>query len=448
MIPFVSANAVIKNITVKNVVSNVEGEAYIGAVVGAAHVTEEDATTPIKMVQFVGVSVADSDLPLLGGASRGVKFELCAADSLIGIESEKISVRNCNTEDVAYNDDVLIYNVYNADSEMLVNIRKYLLDKLDNYITDINADSNFNIKDLISAKKALLAEPSEEYALVWAEEFNSDALNYSVWTESSSMSRGTTLQYANNAASSDGKLILSCNETDAVDENGNKIYEVNKGLSTEKSMSFKYGKLEMRAKIPFGAGAFPSLWLTSRGSLGYNSKAEAYSTEIDVFEVFGDTNSESRAIACIHKWYNDANGVKTGAECSCGSASPNEYYVPASLRSKTFSAAEQNEFHTFTFEWDENSMKFAVDGEVFYTVSREDLESKNFDIEGYETDVAGLFEQFVCVRLNNHMYTVGDGAAYQYQGAATEIDASQLDYEVDYIRIYQKNDGKSQIIFK
>lgn len=448
LIPFVSANAVIKNIKVENVVADVEGSAYVGAVVGAAHVTEEDAKTPINMVQFVGVTVADTDLPILDAASRGVKFELCTADVLIGAECEKISIRNCNTTDVVYDENVLIYNASNADSEMLVNIRKYLLDKLENYITDINADSNFNIKDLISAKKALLVEPSEEYALVWAEEFNGDALNHSVWTESSSMSKGTTLQYANNTDFNEGKLTLSCNETDAVDQNGNKIYEVNKGLSTEKSMSFKYGKLEMRAKIPFGAGAFPSLWLTSRGSLGYNSKTSAYSTEVDVFEVFGDTNSENRAIACIHKWYNNEKGVKTGDECSCGSDSPNEYIVPASLRSKTFSAAEQNEFHIFTFEWDENSMKFAVDGEVYYTVSREYLESINFDIEGYDTDAAGFFEQFLCVRLNNHMYTVGEGAAYKYQGAASEIDASALNYEIDYIRLYQKNDGKSQIIFK
>ena len=59
-----------------------------------------------------------------------------------------------------------------------------------------------------------------------------------------------------------------------------------------------------------------------------------------------------------------------------------------------------------------------------------------------------IFNQFLTLRVNNHMYTTGDGAAYTYSGAASEIDASKLNYEIDYIRLYQKNDGKSQINLK
>jgi beta-glucanase (GH16 family) len=231
------------------------------------------------------------------------------------------------------------------------------------------------------------------------------------------------------------------------DENGDKIYSVNYGLSTIDTMSFKYGRLEMRAKIPFGAGAFPSLWLTSRGSIGYEPLSD-YSTEIDIFEVFGKTNSNSKMVTCIHKWYNDAEGEKTGDECSCGTGilAGNGYKIEENDRSHEVLGAYKEDWHTIVFEWDENTMKFSVDGDLYFTADKSKM--SNFDLSGYDTDAEGIFNQALCIRLNNHMYTTGDGAAYTYTGVSSEIDASKLNYEIDYIRLYQKNDGKSQINLK
>ncbi len=447
LIPFVSANAVIKNINVEYAAGNVIGSAYTGAVAGAAHVTKEDIVIPLNMVQFVGVNVSNTDLAVLGGASRGVKFELCNAETLIGVESEKISVRNCNTT-AKYNDDVLILNNENKDSTSLTYIINFILGDISKYITDINGDANFNLLDLVSIKIALATLPSDEYAMVWSQEFDGDAVDYSVLTTNTTMSVGSTLEYADNAAVSNGSLTLSCNDTGRTDANGNKIYSVNYGLSTIDTMSFKYGKLEMRAKVPFGAGAFPSLWLTSRNAIGYNQNSE-FSTEIDIFEVFAKEGASDTLVTCIHKWYNDENGAKTGDECSCGSgvlATGNGYKVDESDRSYTISGASQNEYHTFVFEWDEDSMSFSVDGNVYYTALRSEMD--DFDINGYETNSDGIFNQALCIRLNNHMYTTGDGAAYTYAGDAEEIDPSKLSYEIDYIRVYQKNDGKSEITFR
>lgn len=447
LIPFVTADAVIKNINVENVAGNVTGNAYMGAVAGAVHVTAEDVANPLKMVQFVGVNVANSgEIALLGGATRGVKFELCNAEKLIGSESEKISVRNCNT-DSKYSDSVLIYNSLNADSTALTNVRKYFLGSLSNYITDINGDSEFDIRDLVSAKKSLAMESSDEYALVWSQEFNNNSLDYSVWSTNTTMSKGTTLEYADNTTVNNGSLTLSCNDTGKTNDNGDKIYSVNYGLSTIDTMSFKYGRLEMRAKVPFGAGAFPSLWLTSRSAIGYEALSE-YSTEIDIFEVFGKTNSNNALVTCIHKWYNDENGNKTGSECSSGTGilNGNSDKVPESDRSYIINGDAQNDFHTFVFEWDEDLMSFSVDGTVYYTALRSEMD--DFDLNGYNTNSDGIFNQAVCLRINNQMYTTGEGAAYTYNGNADEIDASKLNYEIDYIRLYQKNDGKSEITFK
>jgi beta-glucanase (GH16 family) len=260
------------------------------------------------------------------------------------------------------------------------------------------------------------------------------------------MSKGSTLEYADNSTVKDGTLTLSCKDTEKKNSNGDTIYSVNYGLDTANKMSFKYGRLEMRAKVPFGAGAFPSLWLSSRNAIGYDSSSE-FSTEIDIFEVFGKAKNNDRLITCIHKWYNK-DGVKTGDECSCGTGfmAGNFYKVEEKNRSYQISGDAQDEFHTFVFEWTENSMSFSVDGTVYYTALRSMM--YKFDLKGYSTNSDGIFNQPLYILINNQMYTTGEGAAYTYKGDATEIDASKLNYEIDYIRLYQKKDGKSEINFQ
>jgi beta-glucanase (GH16 family) len=210
----------------------------------------------------------------------------------------------------------------------------------------------------------------------------------------------------------------------------------------------------MRAKIPFYDGAFPSLWLTSRNTIGYNPLS-TYSTEIDIFEVFGRgtfdlgelTSNNYQMVGCIHKWYNDEKGNKTNAECSCGTTSDkgNNYVVNESDRSKLFkSSSEREAWHDIVFEWTEDAMTFSVDGTAYYTAKRSEMEGK-FGLTDLDKGADGIFEQFLCVRLNNHMHTYGGYYAYNGSG---NIDVSKLNYEIDYIRLYQKNDGKSQINLK
>lgn len=40
-------------------------------------------------------------------------------------------------------------------------------------------------------------------------------------------------------------------------------YKTSKSVTTGRSMTFKYGYLEMRARVPVGQGVWPSLWMKS-----------------------------------------------------------------------------------------------------------------------------------------------------------------------------------------
>ena len=458
LIPFVSANAVIRNINVNDTYISVDGESYAGAVAGVAHVTEDDASNPLKQVYFVDVNVKNCDITakyssdILGGAKRGVKFNRCDGATLESNDENNILNLECNKE-LSVDNDALVYNSVNGDASLFTTARRVLLGISNQKIVDINCVEGFDIADLVAINEAITANSPEE-SLVWSQEFNGDSLDYSVWSRNTTMSKGTTIEYADNNTVNGGTLNLYCEDTGNTDANSNNIYSVNYGLSTIDTMSFKYGRLEMRAKIPFYSGAFPSLWLSSRSAIGYE-KQSTYSTEIDIFEVFGNgeydlgqgTSNNYQMVACVHKWYNDENGNKTGVDCSCGTSSGagNNYIVGESNRSKTFNSSAQREaWHDIVFEWTEDSMVFSVDGEVYYTANREDMEGY-FGVTGEDYTVDGLFEQFLCIRLNNHMYT--KGGFYEFTGSGS-IDASKLNYEIDYIRLYQKNDGKSQINLK
>ena len=449
VIPFATANAVIKNITVSDVNAVVSGNAYVGAVVGAAHVMAEDLSiSDLYAVQFIGVNAKNVTIgatnkgDILGGASRGVKFELSNAANLYGNVQSDLLVKNCNN-DIPYRAGIVVYNALNINDAALANIRNVLTGNASNtYIAALDlSTADFDICDLVAAKNALSsAAPAEK--LVWSQEFGGSELDKSVWSTNTTMGVGTTLEYANTATFDGSSMTLNCYDTGRVDANGNTIYSVMSGLSTKDTMSFKYGRIEMRAKVPFGAGAFPSLWLTSRNALGNGVSPYGYDNEVDIFEVFGSKTGVDTMVTCIHKWYTDESGVRTGDECSCGSGilAGNGYKVEQADRDYQITGAAQDEFHTIVFEWTADTMTFSVDGNLYYTAKRSEM--NNFDISGYDTDSDGIFNQFMYLRLNNHMYTVGDGASYTYQGNASEINPEDLTYEIDYIRLYQTADGE------
>ena len=484
LMPFVTADAVIKNITVSDTNATVLGSAYVGAVAGAAHVMEEDyESSPAFAVQFIGVNVTNATInantkgEVLGKASRGVKFELCNTPSanIVGEVDGAYLTKNCNNGS-AYRKDVVVYNTNNITDTALENIRNVLLGKNKSaYVASLDMAADFNVCDLVAAELATNVDADKE-KLVWSDEFNGGALDTSIWTQSStSMSTRKTLEYANTATFDGDSMSLNCYYTGRTTELGTPIYQINYGLNTTNSMSYKYGRLEMHAKIPVGAGAFPALWLSSRGAMGYDTFSE-YSTEIDVFEVFGETKHANLAETCIHKWYNDENGEKLivdgkTQECSCGTGNGagNAYKIETDDRSVEITY----DWYTVEFEWTEDTMSFWLykDGEArpeepYYTATRSDMDNASafditglrtvtgFDKDGFETSNEGIFNQYMSVIITNHMYTLGqtyeneagetvNEAAHLYQGNQSDIteNLGNLSFEIDYIRLYQNESG-------
>lgn len=316
-----------------------------------------------------------------------------------------------------------------VDIRDLVHIKKIAVGEAEAVIVaDIDFDGIIaGAGDLTKLRKFLLGADSpvpytkSGRTLVWNEEFEyANAMNtnlsftHSMDTSVKAEELGYTVEYNNalNHSVKNGALNLSVGKT----ETG---YSACEGITTKDHMLFKYGYLEMRAKVPFSKGAWPSLWML--GNTAYHDKNAQWFAEIDIFEVF---SSSDTLHPNIHKHDGQGSGIGSEQLATVNSEAVNSY---------TFKNADDlsNEYHIYGFEWNDTQMMFYVDGECYYT----------FDYEVYNTgkNFNGIdgFKEFMYIQLNNEIYTsVLDGT-----------DAVNADYSIDYLRIYQNAANGEEIIY-
>ncbi len=265
------------------------------------------------------------------------------------------------------------------------------------------------------------------YTYVWGDEFETKTLDKTRWNRATKM--GATAE-----------MTLDDTELTTKTENGylkmfalrywdpkkaGVEYTVPWSVTTMETMSYRYGYVEIRAKVPFIRGVWPSFWTSSAGALNNTDYTEkyGYSIEVDVFEVFSSLDKLSPN---IHKWYGDGRHTMWAVD----QGNSNEWYQ---FQSDNL----VNEYHTYGFEWTPTKMVMYIDDEPYYTY---DL-TVNFD-EG-ETGMGG-YEAPLYLIFNNHLFT--DSSDYKpYDGCEIKSTDLPAEYFIDWVRLYQKNDGKSQL---
>ncbi|KXJ79664.1 hypothetical protein RP20_CCG028547 [Aedes albopictus] len=141
-------------------------------------------------------------------------------------------------------------------------------------------------------------------------------------------------------------------------------------LRTLRSFNFKYGKLEIRAKIPTGDWLWPALWLMP--------KLNQYGTwpssgEIDLMESRGNLD------------YRVADGTHIGVE-QVGSTmhfgpSPwlNGFETTTAAKNSAPEQGFNKDFHRYQLEWTPEFMQFSVDDEPLLYVDGNFWQRGNFD---------------------------------------------------------------------
>lgn len=257
--------------------------------------------------------------------------------------------------------------------------------------------------------------------LVWHDEFNKPNIDTEKWNFTRAM-WSTDVEYDNSencARIEEGKLHLQVKKSVKPDM----TVILPDSFSTIDTMNYKYGYLEMRCKIPFRHGAWPSFWMKSNTPF---AKAP-YMSEIDVFEVFSSNNA---AVCNLHKWTSEMHTMLPEGEGSL-----NRAYI--------FENSENlnDEYHTYGFEWNEKFVAFYVDDKEY---ARFSIDEEN-DFSPEEMPGMDCFDDFHYILINNEVFTNGKDFRPEWWVLKDE-DPLPIDFWVDWIRLYQ-NPEKEEIVF-
>jgi len=186
------------------------------------------------------------------------------------------------------------------------------------------------------------------YKLVWADEFDSTALNLNNWVFETGTGNGgwgnNELQYYrdDNTTLVNGHLVI----TAKAQKFGNSNFTSSR-IKTQGKKSFKFGRVDVRAALPVGQGLWPAIWMlgTNITSVGWPACGE-----IDIMEFTGD--QPKRAFSTVHF-----------------GPSPDQ----RQLRSKYFflegEKSFHNEFHVFSMVWKENLIEMYIDDQLYHTIT-------------------------------------------------------------------------------
>ncbi|HYG38468.1 MAG TPA: glycoside hydrolase family 16 protein [Cytophagales bacterium] len=243
----------------------------------------------------------------------------------------------------------------------------------------------------------------ETYAgmnLVWRDEFEGTSLSATDWTFETGTGSGgwgnNELQYykEENTSVADGFLTITAKK----ESFGGKDYTSSRIITKDKQ-SFKYGRIDIRAKLPKGQGLWPALWMLGSN---FNSVGWPKCGEIDIMEMVGGTGKDNTVHGTLH-WYED-------------SAVPHASYggnMP--LNTGVFA----DEFHVFTITWDETNIKWFIDDQQYLVI--------NITPDG----LSEFHEEFFFI------FNVAVGGNWPGSPNASTVFPQTM--VVDYVRVFQDN---------
>ncbi|NQT27301.1 family 16 glycosylhydrolase [candidate division KSB1 bacterium] len=253
-----------------------------------------------------------------------------------------------------------------------------------------------------------LALFSQDYEMVWSDEFEGTELDDSKWEHM--LGNGTDYGLPAGWGNNEREWYL---EDNATIENGNLVItareETHSGcdytssrIRTKEMGDWTYGRFEFRAKMPVGKGLWAALWLMPTDNL-YGGWAA--SGEVDIVEFLGhETNKVHGTLHYGGSW--PQNAQSTGS---------------TTLSEGSFA----EEFHEFVMEWEEGVFHWFVDSVLYQT------KTSWYSTNG---DFPAPFDQRFHLLIN---LAVG-GNWPGYPDATTTFPQT---LEVDYVRVYQKEGG-------
>ena len=264
----------------------------------------------------------------------------------------------------------------------------------------------------------------EGYKLVWNDEFDGEYLDDTKWRIGNSPENGS--HKYNTATTEDGKLEnenvflkngalqLKATPLEEPETVGNKTYMCTSGMiETKTKASWRYGRFDIRAKLPVATGMWPAIWMMpDQETYGWPKDGE-----IDIMELI--SQQPDLCYGTIH----------------CGISGTDKYWHPTATY-KLESGNYYDAYHLFSMEWEPGVIRMYMDDHLYATFT--DWESWIVE-RGTVTPQTPLdfphpFNALFYLKLN----LATGGGWCEALDETTDWDNAVM--SVDYVRIYKAVD--------
>ena len=243
---------------------------------------------------------------------------------------------------------------------------------------------------------------AQQDTLIWSDEFDgTGAPNSAYWS----------YDLGNNGWGNNEIQYYTSQTQNVRQENGSLIIEALKSGSdwtsarilTNNKFEFTYGKVVFRAKIPYGSGTWPALWM-----LGENFATAPWPAcgEIDVMEHVG--KDPGVVHSSLHSSSSFGNTINTGTK---------------------FISTYNTEFHEYQAVWKSYRIEFSIDGNLYYTYEPAVIDNSTWP-----------FNKPFFIIMNIAMGgNWGSDPQYETNGLKNGIDPvlTSARMEIDYVRVYE-----------
>tara|TARA_B100000787_G_scaffold164621_1_gene147523 strand:+ start:18725 stop:20341 length:1617 start_codon:yes stop_codon:yes gene_type:complete len=244
--------------------------------------------------------------------------------------------------------------------------------------------------------------------LVWSDEFNgTGTIDANKWFQQTrpiingqSWANGEIQHYTDRNTNSfmvNGALKILAKKETYTNEGVTKQYT---SARLNSKFAFTYGKVEIRAKMPFGVGTFPALWMlgqnitetggywaATHGTVGWPDCGE-----VDIIEHWGDNQNFMQS--ALHNRSSYGGTINKGGRMINNASS---------------------EFHIYTLDWNSNKMTFSINGIIHYIYNPE---NKNIQNWPYDAPQYLLFNVAILPNITSSF--------------------TESAMEIDYVRVYQE----------
>lgn len=265
------------------------------------------------------------------------------------------------------------------------------------YVYPVSGNYTINVKAKnssgASVSKSLQIAVTRVTSLVWSDEFdepgtpNPAKWNYDLGTGDNGWGNNELQYYTNrldNAYISNGTLKIVAKKEDYSGKQ-----HTSARLKTQGKFDFKYGKVEVRAKLPVGVpGIWPAIWM-----LGSNITPIGWPAcgEIDIMEYL--TRDPEYIYATFHY--------------------PGRFGETADGNKIKYTNATAG-FHLFSVEWTPEQLKIYVDEQLIHSIKNS-----------------------VALPFNNNFFIILNMALGGNFGGALDPVFTNAVFEIDYVRVYQ-----------